>query len=90
MRSKEHWEQVYATKAPDAVSWFAPHLVESLSYIERTGVPKSASIVDIGGGEATLVDDLLGAGYADVTVLDISAKALDVCRRRLAWISSAP
>jgi hypothetical protein len=57
--SKWHWEQVYGSKAPDAVSWYAPHLDESLNYIRRTSVAADAAIVDVGGGEATLVDDLL-------------------------------
>lgn len=83
MQPKQHWEQVYTAKAPDAVSWYAPHLVESLDYIRRTGLPPTAAVVDVGGGEATLVDDLLEAGWTDVTVLDISAQALEVCRRRL-------
>ena len=82
--SKSHWDHVYETKAPDAVSWYAPHLAESLGFIQRTGVGPSASVIDIGGGEATLVDDLLDAGYSRVTVLDISDKALGVCRGRLA------
>lgn len=81
--TKTHWEHVYETKAPDAVSWYAPHLAESLHYIRRTGAPLDARIVDVGGGEATLVDDLLDAGYRNVTVLDLSAKALEVCRARL-------
>jgi len=80
---KSHWERVYETKAPDAVSWYAPHLQESLAYIRKTGAPLSASVIDVGGGEATLVDDLLDAGYTDVSVLDISETALDVCRSRL-------
>ena len=84
MQTKDHWDHVYETKAPDAVSWFAPHLVESLGYIERTGVPTSAAVIDVGGGEATLVDDLLDAGYQHLSVLDISGKAIDVCRTRLA------
>lgn len=82
--SKPHWEQVYGSKAPDAVSWYAPHLEESLSYIRRTGVATDAAIVDVGGGEATLVDDLLDAGYRNVAVMDLSERALEVCRTRLA------
>lgn len=82
--SKRHWEHVYGTKAPEAVSWYAPHLDESLSYIRRTGVAAEAAIIDVGGGEATLVDDLLDAGYRNVSVLDISDRALQVCRERLA------
>ena len=81
--TKTHWEQVYASKAPEAVSWYAPHLDESLDYIRRTGVSTDAAIIDVGGGEATLVDDLLEAGYTRVSVLDLSERALAVCRERL-------
>jgi ubiquinone/menaquinone biosynthesis C-methylase UbiE len=83
MEAKNHWETVYGTKASDAVSWYAPHLTESLSYIQKTGLPKAAAVIDVGGGEATLVDDLLADGYTNVSVLDISSKALEVCRHRL-------
>ena len=44
--SKSHWEQVYGSKAPDAVSWYAPHLAESMAYIRRTGVAPSAAAVN--------------------------------------------
>jgi ubiquinone/menaquinone biosynthesis C-methylase UbiE len=95
MLQKDHWEQVYAAKAPDAVSWFAPHLCESLAYIDATGLPKSASVVDVGGGESTLVDDLVADGFTAVTVLELSSKALDVARSRMGtkasdvrWISA--
>jgi SAM-dependent methyltransferase len=84
METKSHWETVYGTKAADAVSWYAPHLHTSLAYIQRTALPASAAILDVGGGEATLVDDLLDAGYQDVSVFDISAKALEVAQARLA------
>jgi len=84
MGRKNHWEQVYKTKAPDAVSWYTPHLDESLKYINATGLdPQNAAVIDVGGGEATLVDDLLAAGYRNVSVLDISAKALEVAAERL-------
>jgi SAM-dependent methyltransferase len=83
MEMKSHWETVYGTKAPDAVSWYAPHLHTSLSYIQQTALPASAAVLDVGGGEATLVDDLLDAGYQDVSVLDISGTALEVARARL-------
>ena len=83
MESRSHWERVYASKAPESVSWYAPHLLESLDYIRRTGLPKRAAVIDVGGGEATLVDDLLDAGYSQVSVLDLSLKALEVCNARL-------
>lgn len=83
MDKKDHWEKVYGTKSPDAVSWFAPHLETSLNLIHEATQDKAASIIDIGGGEATLVDDLLAEGFTDLSVLDISQRAIDVARRRI-------
>lgn len=88
MDNKEHWEKVYGSKAPDAVSWYAPHLETSLNLIRQAAHDKSAAIIDIGGGEATLVDDLLAEGYIDLTVLDISQKAIDVARNRVGKLAS--
>lgn len=83
MNRKAHWENVYATKAPDAVSWYRPHLERSLELIVRAAPDPSAAILDVGGGESTLVDDLLARGYKNITVLDISQTALDVAKKRL-------
>jgi 2-polyprenyl-3-methyl-5-hydroxy-6-metoxy-1,4-benzoquinol methylase len=83
MDVRAHWEAVYSTKAPDAVSWFRPHLEISLALIERAAPNHSASIIDVGGGESTLVDDLLAKGYQNLTVLDISCTALEVAKKRL-------
>ncbi len=83
MDTKTHWDNVYATKAPDAVSWYRAHLETSLALIERAAPNKSAAIIDIGGGESTLVDDLLLRGYRNLTVLDVSQIAVDVTRKRL-------
>jgi SAM-dependent methyltransferase len=83
MNSQSHWERIYAEKAPDAVSWYRPHLEKSLSLIEQFAPGKSAAIIDVGGGESTLVDDLLARGYENITVLDISQAAIDASRKRL-------
>jgi SAM-dependent methyltransferase len=83
MDAQTHWENIYGKKAPDAVSWYRPHLETSLDLIERAAPGCSASIIDIGGGESTLVDDLLARGYQNISVLDISQTAVDVNKRRL-------
>jgi 2-polyprenyl-3-methyl-5-hydroxy-6-metoxy-1,4-benzoquinol methylase len=80
---KTHWEKVYKTRAPESVSWYRPHLETSLALIQRTGAGFRSAIIDVGGGESTLVDDLVQHGYQDLTVLDISETAIEVCRRRL-------
>ena len=83
MQAKEHWENVYSTKATDEVSWFQEHAALSLQLIRNADVPCSASIIDVGGGASTLVDDLLAEGYRQITVLDLSASALAKAKTRL-------
>ena len=83
MKARQHWERVYRTKQPTQVSWYAPHLETSLRLIGDATPDREAAIVDVGGGEATLVDDLLDRGYRHVSVLDVSATALDVAKARL-------
>ncbi len=78
-----HWDAVYTRKGADEVSWFQPHLGTSLDLIRGLGLASSARLIDIGGGASTLVDDLLEDGFADVTVLDLSARALEASQRRL-------
>jgi SAM-dependent methyltransferase len=83
MDVQTHWEKIYGEKAPNAVSWYRPHLETSLALIEQAAPGRSASVIDIGGGESTLVDDLLARGYENITVLDISQSAIDATRKRL-------
>jgi 2-polyprenyl-3-methyl-5-hydroxy-6-metoxy-1,4-benzoquinol methylase len=80
---KTHWEEIYKSKAPDQMSWYRPHLEKSLALIERAAGGRSASIIDVGGGESTLVDDLLARGYENISVLDVSQTAIGVTRKRL-------
>ena len=83
MERKKHWEQVYATKSPDRVGWYKPRLETSLEWIGALQLGADAPIIDIGGGASTLVDDMLDAGYRDLTVLDIAESALRQSRARL-------
>ncbi len=85
---KAHWEGVYGTRRPDEVSWYRPHLDTSLELITRAAPDHRARIIDVGGGESTLVDDLLARGYRELYVLDISARALAVAQSRLGSASS--
>jgi 2-polyprenyl-3-methyl-5-hydroxy-6-metoxy-1,4-benzoquinol methylase len=80
---KSHWEKVYTSKEPSDVSWYQPHLRLSLELIERSGISQQDHIIDVGGGASTLVDDLLNRGYRNITVLDVSAQAIDISKRRL-------
>lgn len=83
MDRKQHWERVYTTKSAEQVSWFQEHAAHSLQLICQTGVDRHAAIIDVGGGASTLADDLLNAGHTGLTVLDLSAAALETARQRL-------
>jgi SAM-dependent methyltransferase len=83
MEMKSHWEQVYQSKPVDSVSWYQPHALRSLELIRRVALDPAARVLDVGAGASTLVDDLLDAGMRCVSVLDISAAALQVARSRL-------
>lgn len=81
---KNHWETVYNTKDFNQTSWYQEKPITSLEQIESLGLPKSAKIIDVGGGDSYLVDFLLELGYQNITVLDISEKAIERAKERLA------
>jgi len=81
--SKVHWEDIYGTKSSKEVSWYAPHLGKSLELILELGLPKNVAIIDVGGGASTLPDELLSKSFNNITVLDVSSKALKVSKDRL-------
>jgi len=80
---KHHWEDVYENKNPNEVSWTQNIPQTSLDLISEFNFPKNASIIDVGGGDSKLVDFLLADGYTNITVLDISKKALEKAKKRL-------
>jgi 2-polyprenyl-3-methyl-5-hydroxy-6-metoxy-1,4-benzoquinol methylase len=92
---RAHWESTYATKATDAVSWYEPRPERSLELIQATGVSHDAGILDVGGGASSLAAQLLGMGYADVAVADISQASLAYAKAelgsdatRVSWIEA--
>ena len=80
---RQHWETVYETKTAKQVSWTQDVPKTSLNFIHSFGLPKTSKIIDIGGGDSKLVDHLLDEGFENITVLDISATALDKAKARL-------
>jgi len=62
-------------------------LKRSLSLIEQLAPERSASIIDVGGGESTLVDELFARSYEKITVLDVSQTAVDTNRERLGSVA---
>lgn len=82
-RQKNHWDTIYKTKNSDQVSWTQDVPKTSLDFIHSFDLKKTAKIIDVGGGDSNLVDYLLNEGFENITVLDISAEALEKSKRRL-------
>ena len=80
---KEHWENVYATKQPNQLSWTQEIPKTSLDFVHSFNLPKTASIIDVGGGDSKFVDYLLEEGFENISVLDISEKGIERAKQRL-------
>jgi 2-polyprenyl-3-methyl-5-hydroxy-6-metoxy-1,4-benzoquinol methylase len=80
---KKHWENVYGQKKPVEVSWYQVEPTVSLKFIASTEIDYAAKIIDVGGGASVLVDKLLDQGFQNLTVLDISSKAIRYAQERL-------
>ena len=80
---KKHWDNIYHNKSTDEVSWYQRVPGTSLDFVKQFNLSKTAKIIDIGGGDSFFVDHLLNMGYRDITVLDISEKAIEKAKKRL-------
>jgi SAM-dependent methyltransferase len=89
MDKTKHWEKIYATRSVSEVGWYAPHLKTSIEWITDINLAPTDPIINVGGGASTLVDDLLGAGQKNITVLDLSENALAISRERLGALSNS-
>lgn len=76
-----HWEQVYAEKGTDQVSWYEETPTTSTELVLIDGVP--SHVVDVGAGASMLPDALLDAGVEHVTLVDLSMSALALTELRL-------
>ncbi|MBP6557006.1 MAG: class I SAM-dependent methyltransferase [Flavobacterium sp.] len=83
MERKEHWENVFSTKTEKEVSWYQQYPQTSVNFITALHLPLDAKIIDIGGGDSYLMDALLDLGYTNLTLLDISDKAIERIKNRL-------
>ncbi len=90
--SADFWDHRYVSIGDANVSWFQDEPAIGLELIGQVA-DHSASVVDVGGGASRLVDHLLGAGFRDLTVVDLSQEALNAAYHRVgeapvAWVVS--
>ena len=80
---KSHWDNVFITKSSHEVSWTQDVPLTSLEMIRQLNLPKTAQVIDVGGGDSKLVDNLLNEGFKNISILDISSEALRKVKYRL-------
>jgi len=80
---KAHWDMMFSTRDITKVLWHELSPKRSLTLIEDLTESKDDAIIDVGCGASLLVDELLRAGFTNLTLLDNSQKALDIVDERL-------
>jgi ubiquinone/menaquinone biosynthesis C-methylase UbiE len=83
MNRHEHWNRVYTTKQRTEVSWYQPTPTRSLELLREVNAGPGTTLIDVGGGDSTLVDAVLAERLGTLTVLDISGAALARAQERL-------
>jgi hypothetical protein len=78
----QHWDRSYG-QGDITRSWFQERPDRSLAMLERAGITPEDSVIDVGGGAARLVDELVARRFSDLTVLDVSEVGLRQTRTRL-------
>ncbi len=81
--TRAYWDRVYQRRGPSGVSWYQAFPTGSLEMLDALGIGPEASLVDVGGGASTLVDELLASGWRDLSVLDASPHAVAVAEQRV-------
>ena len=83
IENKQHWENVFANKQAHEMSWTQEFPTVVIDYISEINLAKDASIIDVGGGESNLAAELLKLGYTNISVLDISANAIEKAKQKM-------
>jgi len=79
--SEAHWSRFYTESAVEELRWYEPRASTS-GFVSEHSCP-SSGVIDVGGGASVFVAELLELDYTDVTVLDLSAVALDRASEQL-------
>jgi SAM-dependent methyltransferase len=90
MDRRAHWQRVYTTKHEREVSWFETVPAVSLRLMEAAGLSPETCVLDVGGGDSRLVDELAARGLECLAVLDVSEAALQRAQARLGAAARVP
>ena len=85
MKSTEkHWNTIFSKTEDSALGWYEKDLTKTFSLLNKIDQWGSASIFISGAGTSTLIDELLVQKNTKLILNDISTKALNKVKERLA------
>ncbi|WP_271407245.1 class I SAM-dependent methyltransferase [Tenacibaculum soleae] len=80
---QKHWNNAYAKNSTEKLGWYEKKAAQTMSLISKSGLKKSATILNIGVGSSVIVDELLADDYTNIIANDLSEKALTTLKNRL-------
>ena len=86
---QNHWEKIYKSRDHAQVSWHQTHPTTSLEWILEHTEPSQA-IIDVGSGVSILTDNLIKAGYSNLSAVELSKSAVIATQKRLGSNASLP
>jgi len=78
-----HWNNAYNKTEVNKLGWYEENLEPSLRLINKCNLNPDASILNVGAGATTLIDELLKQGFTKVIANDLSKTALEKLKERL-------
>lgn len=80
---KEYWDKTYSNSSEEKLGWYETDISPTFNLIDKTGLPKTARILNVGSGSSTLIDELIKQEYSNVLATDISKVSLENLKARL-------
>jgi SAM-dependent methyltransferase len=78
-----HWDNVYLNKSEEKLGWYETNLSPTMDLLSKTDLKKTATILNVGAGSTTLIDELLHKGYSNIIATDLSKIALQKLEERV-------
>lgn len=83
MNYKAHWNSVYDSKTDEQLGWYESLPEKTMQLIEDCNLKPNATILNVGAGTTTLIDEFLKRGFTNIIVNDLSESALKNLKHRI-------
>ncbi|MEE9409254.1 MAG: class I SAM-dependent methyltransferase [Polaribacter sp.] len=80
---KNHWNVAYNKNSTEKLGWFEEKPAQTLALIKETKIAKNATILNVGSGSSTLIDNLLAEGFSNIIANDLAKSSLNSLKNRI-------